>query len=374
MSINKRKLYIYISDIASFIGQNKWDYVTPFERLWKKCDSNEYKSSLVNINNNITNKKSLLTQLEHDKSILEQKISEKLITQRQYVIAKNKLEKEYNKIETEIVKLQDSIDEIDLSQKEKLEKILGSNVILNIESKEIETDSKRQTVETIFDKLDISKDKKEQLKKHADSFINKTHGTLKEDTAIEMYENRFKVKLDTSQQLHSKKLEHISNNSVFDWYICGKMDGIYTGHTQLKDEPYVVEIKNRTKGFFSTLREYENTQIQLYLWIIQFNKAKLVEKYQNKIRITEIYKDNEYINDIMEYLYIFTHNFETKFLNNQELKISYISLNNEHKQQFLRKLYLNDIYKTANMKYEKLLQAQTQNNNQNDSCEIDDLD
>lgn len=30
------------SDIASFINQNKWDYVTPFLRLWKKYDSEHF--------------------------------------------------------------------------------------------------------------------------------------------------------------------------------------------------------------------------------------------------------------------------------------------------------------------------------------------
>lgn len=367
--MSKRKIYIYISDIASFIGQNKWDYVTPFERLWKKCDVQEYKTTLTNINNNINTKKSLLQQLDQDKLVLQQKLSEKLITQRQFTIAKNKLEKEVIKIDNEINKLQDSIDDIDLTQKEKLEKVLGSNVISNIESNKIETDNKRQTVETIFDNLDISKDKKERLKKQADSFINKTHGTLKEDSAIELYESKFKVKLDTSQKLYSKKLEHISENSMFDWFICGKMDGLYNDETDISKN-YVVEIKNRTKGFFSTLREYENTQIQLYLWITTWGKAKLVEKYQNKIRITEIYRDNDCINDIMEYLSIFVNKFENHFLNNQETKLLYISYDNEHKQQFLRRLYLNDIYQTANKKFEKLI---VHENNDN-KCDIDDLD
>ena len=36
--MNKQKVFLYTSDIASYIGQNKWDYVTPFERLCKRCD------------------------------------------------------------------------------------------------------------------------------------------------------------------------------------------------------------------------------------------------------------------------------------------------------------------------------------------------
>jgi vacuolar-type H+-ATPase subunit I/STV1 len=371
--MSKRKIYIYISDIASFIGQNKWDYVTPFERLWKKCDSQEYKNTLTHINNNINTKRTVLNQISQDKSVLQQKLTDKLITQRQFTIAKNKLEKEYIKIDTEINNLQDSVDEIDLTQKEKLERVLGTNVIENIESKTIETENKRQTVKTLFDNLDISNDKKEKLKKQADSFINKTHGTLKEDSAIELYEKKFKVKLNTSQKLYSKKLDFISEHSVFDWFICGKMDGLYEDSSN-ESNNYVIEIKNRTKGFFSTLRDYENTQIQLYLWITTWGKAKLVEKYQNKIRITEIYKDDDCINDIMEYLSIFVNKFENHFLNNQELKTLYISHDNDHKQQFIKRLYLNDIYQAANKKYQSLMDIDIQTNKNNNECEIDDLD
>ena len=40
--MNKQKVFLYTSEIASYIGQNKWDYVTPFERLWKRCDKDNY--------------------------------------------------------------------------------------------------------------------------------------------------------------------------------------------------------------------------------------------------------------------------------------------------------------------------------------------
>ena len=37
--MNKR-IYINISDIASYINQNKWGIIDAFERLWKKSDDN----------------------------------------------------------------------------------------------------------------------------------------------------------------------------------------------------------------------------------------------------------------------------------------------------------------------------------------------
>ena len=54
MSSIKTKIFINISDVASYIGQNKWDFVKPFERLWKKCDSVNYQNILSNYNDKIS--------------------------------------------------------------------------------------------------------------------------------------------------------------------------------------------------------------------------------------------------------------------------------------------------------------------------------
>ena len=44
----KKKLFLFTSDIAAFIGQNEYDFVTPFERLWKRCDPDGY-NKIINI-------------------------------------------------------------------------------------------------------------------------------------------------------------------------------------------------------------------------------------------------------------------------------------------------------------------------------------
>ena len=50
------------------------------------------------------------------------------------------------------------------------------------------------------------------------------------------------------------------------------------------------------------------------------NQRRLInrrQKYNNNIRITLIYRDDNYINDILSYLNTFINNFENKFLNNE---------------------------------------------------------
>jgi hypothetical protein len=343
-------VFLFSSDIAAFVGQNKWDIVTPFERLWKKCDKLGYKNSLLSLQSNIDKQKQEILELEQQRLYIDDELLNKKITKRQHTLAVNKLESQKQTYKDSINNSVGCIDAIHLTQKEKLEKQIGSTMIQEIESDILPTQEKRNMVFNLVSNLDISKEDKEFVSKQAESFINKSHGTLKENSAIEMFETKYNVKLDISQQFYKKQV--FIPNSNYEWYVCGKMDGIYVDSYNDMNN-YIVEVKNRTKSFFSTLRDYEKTQIHLYMWMTGFSKAKLVEKYNNKIRVTDIYNDNDYMNEILEYLKIFIKNFESNFLLNENKKLEYILLDNERKQIFLKKLYLNDIYKRANERLEE---------------------
>jgi hypothetical protein len=151
--------------------------------------------------------------------------------------------------------LETRIDKIDLTQEQRLKKQLGDDNINLVKSESIETDDKRKNIKEAKENLSISDEKKKVLLKESESFINKTHGTLKEDSAIEIYEKRFDVKLDTSQEFFKKQISTI-NSKNFDWYIGGRLDGVYIDKENPKNS-YIIEVKNRTRGFFSALRDYE---------------------------------------------------------------------------------------------------------------------
>ena len=108
----------------------------------------------------------------------------------------------------------------------------------------------------------------------------------------------------------------------------------------------------------------------MYMYMTNISIAKLVEKYQNKIRVTVIYRDDDYLKDILEYLNIFITNFETGFLNNDTLKEKFINSNTDDKKQILKRLYLNDITKSINKKIEKSMEEKIED----PDCLIDDLD
>ena len=243
-----QSVFLNCSDIASFIGQNKWDYVTPFVKLWKKVDKENYHLCEEKTKNN-------------DKIVIVDKVKE-------------------------------------------LQTTLGDDFVNKIIT------SKNSIVEDIkesyalIEKIDnIDENKKQELKNNVESLINTNFGTNNECGALDLYEMKFNVKLDKTQQY--KKIQcHVSDK--YTWYIGGKVDGI------MKNDK-IVEVKTRTRCFFKDVRDYENTQMQMYMNMYNINKTDLVEFLPNnkiKIKITTIPKDNIYIYNILNKIKIFINYFE----------------------------------------------------------------
>lgn len=333
-----KNIFINISDIASYIGQNKWNYTEAFERLWKKCDSN-YNICLNELKNIVIKKNNELLIINNQKTVLELQLSNKLITKRQFNNEVKKVElKKIEKVE-ELNTIENKVNNITLTQTQKIEKEIGKEITDIIASTITDTRDKRKIVNESIKLLEkngkIKNEQKIEMLKQTESLINKTHGTLTEQSAIDIFEKKYKCQLDITQQYYKSLI--MSTNNI-NWYIGGKLDGIH--------DDYIVEVKNRTKGFFSYLRDYENTQIQLYLMLTNYQNAKLVEKYNNSIKITNIERDQLYIDQILDYLKIFIKNMEI-FIDNTELKIKYLHLIDESdKQKFLDKLYISEIIKT----------------------------
>ena len=360
----KKSYYLNVSEISSYIGYNVYDPIKPFERLWKRNDSVTYNNLLNNMNTDLLDSKVKLQSITESKEILETKLLKKEITKRQYnvsvkdIINKEQVEKEI--IENTIMK----INSVSLSVSEQIENTLGKNTVEKINDKLVDTDIKRVQIKDIIESRDDLTDaNKIILINQTTQYINTTHGILKENPVIANFEEKFKVKLDVSQKYNKKYFIDTSDNI---YYIGGKVDGLYIDKDQKKS--YVVEVKNRTKGFFNSLRDYEKLQIQLYMWILDLEQAKLVESYKENMRITIIYKDQGFIDQSLIYLKIFVDNFENGFLNKTLIKQIYINSNDTDKKKFLNKLYLTDIEKAKNELYEKKLVETDQD------CLIDDLD
>lgn len=375
--MSRQKIFLYTSEIAAYIGQNKYDYVTPFERLWKRCDPSGYNIVMDTKRAELT-KCSLDTVLiDKDIQQLQTDLDSGKLTRRQFTARRKRLDEKRELLKVQSDTIENQIDSIDLNQEQRLVKKLGQESVDLLRSESVETDTKRVEIERKLTSLNLTAEKLQDLQNETTNYINKTHGTLKEDSAIKMYETKYKVKLDTSQTFFKRQLEIDSDNSRIDWYIGGKMDGVYRDTTNSADSSrdYIVEVKNRTKGFFTTLRDYERTQIHLYMYMTGINITKLVEKYKDKIRVTVVYNDAEYTNNIVEYLTTFITCFE-QFLADDTLKYKFVSGSFEDRRQLLNRLYINPINEIVRNKILQESNGSVEKNASNgqDNCLIDDLD
>lgn len=369
---SRRKVFINISDVASYIGQNKWSTIDPFQRLWGKSDTN-YNDCLNTLRNNIVDKSLKILVIEKEKFTLEDQLTNKVITKRQFNSEVKKVEKKIEETKKEHQKLVKKVENVTLTETEKVEKeifiasngsTLANDIKETISSESTDTKDKRKTVSDSIDKLysegKIKEDRRVELLRNTESLINKTHGTLKEQSAIDIFENRFNVKLDTSQKYY-KYL--VKSTSDIDWYIGGRLDAIHTD--------YIIEVKNRTKGFFSSVRDYELTQIQLYLLLTKYTEAKLLEKFNDKIRITDIHIDKIYISEILSYLCMFIDSM-VSFIKDTDLKMKYLNFEGDtDKQKLLNKLYLDKIIKKKNEDEERKI---IRNENQDYMSDLDSDD
>lgn len=337
-----KRYYIFSSDIATFIGQNRWNIITPFERLWRKADKESVDSIIDLVNRELLEENIKICHLKTQLSELEDQYNAKKITKRQLDLYQGKINNEINDIQKTTVVLHDNVDGFTLSQSEKIQKEFGDEITTILQDLSISNDDKKKKTMELIEKSEntnsgyvLSNKKKEEYKSEIESLVNKEHGIRHEMSAIELFEQENKCKLDVSQRFY-KKLVYTSQNGT-EWYICGKMDGI--NHL----DNYIVEVKNRTKTFFSQVRDYEKTQIQMYMYMTDLKLTKLVEckKTTKKtvIKTTDIPYDEVYTDDVLTKLQGFLAQFELFLMRSLEEKKEYLLMNNEEKEWFIHRMY-----------------------------------
>lgn len=216
-----------------------------------------------------------------------------------------------------------------------LKETLGEDFIKQTISTTNNKQDMEKNIQKSFEKintLDIAEDKKAELKVNMESLVNTSFGVYNEFGALDLYELNTKIKLNKDQQYNSKQ---IYSTDKYNWLVGGKVDGIC--------DSKIVEVKTRTKCFFKNIRDYENTQMQLYMYIYERDLTDLVEYLpQNrvKIKISTIKKNKRDFEKIVSNLQIFIHCFE-EFLNYPiEKKYEFYNMGTFDKKEFLTSLYL----------------------------------
>lgn len=133
----------------------------------------------------------------------------------------------------------------------------------------------------------LSQAQKNEIISHLQTQVYTSHGIRSEDKTSDKVEDDESVKL-------------IRDNSFYTFPVCTIDDVTYSvvgKIDRLEERPdgsrTLVEIKNRTRGLFNRVYDYEAIQIQTYLQMLDLEDARLVEQYNNQVNSMPVKRDRE---------------------------------------------------------------------------------
>lgn len=267
--IKSNHIYIYASELSNLVGMNK--FKKPAEvllRIWKTNFAQEHTCILQELQS-----KKKKVALDETKEQTFQRIAKK------YEDKTQKIQKEME----ECRKTQDVV-----KMKESQQKMIAHCQDLEAEDKVKIENAIREITQTSF-------------------------GTRQEKKSIHIY-----TQLTSTPVLELKHFckRPLIENETGIWFIGGKVDGILQDKT-------VIEVKNRMRGLFNTVREYEKIQTYAYMFILHSQQSHLVETYFNGSRqecgILEVNFEDEYWKTIINRILIFANYFQ-KFRQDKNLQ------------------------------------------------------
>jgi len=127
----------------------------------------------------------------------------------------------------------------------------------------------------------IPDSQKDEFKKAANSVAFTGFGTRNETNAVKVYESITGNSVETLNKYFHDDIFIIEEfeGEPDIWSIGGKIDGIFDNPDGSKT---VLEIKNRVKGLFKKLRDYEKVQCFAYMFMLNHKCVHLAECYKTK--------------------------------------------------------------------------------------------
>jgi len=187
---------------------------------------------------------------------------------------------------------------IGLTKKEEAHEALGRSVTSQqvltqaISFKAKDSGEAQANYENARDKIEkdttLSPEDKEKVIDHLRSKCYTTHGTRSEDRTADKVTDETGVTLVKDNAFYTLPLLETEDGTTF--HVTGKIDRI---EVDADGRRTLVEIKNRTRCLFKTLRDYENVQIQVYLRMLGLYRGKLIEQYNNKTNTITVTRDEE---------------------------------------------------------------------------------
>jgi hypothetical protein len=210
---------------------------------------------------------------------------------------------------------------INETKREIAQKIINNNDIIKnilketIIQKPINSSEVNEIIEKTTEKIkniELSIDDKSKIIEHFKEKICTSYGTRNEDNTACKIEKECNTILKKDFKIYTKKIFEIDK---YEYIISGIIDRI----EKMEDGTDVlIELKNRKNRLSYKLQKKDYIQVQVYLQLLNINNAKLIEQYNDKIKIFPIERDdNFWENEIKSQLESFCNKFY-----NDVLKIS----------------------------------------------------
>ena len=142
-------------------------------------------------------------------------------------------------------------------------------------------------------------------KKNAIDYLRKklytNHGTRHEDTTADNYDD-----FEVDEKYYTYPVCSLEGT---DYEIVGRIDRIHTDSEGVKT---IVEIKNRARGLFKTVRDYEEVQCQTYMEMLDIDNCQLIEQYNESRLGYKINRDRQkWLSEINPRLVNFCRHFHS---------------------------------------------------------------
>ena len=291
---------------------NPYDCVSPFVRLWKTFDKIGYANAHARLHERESRNTEQKADLVSQQKDIETAFEKKTITDAEYNEKAISIAQSFKKnafVETVIKESKGLFT----SPQDKVENVVGKQDAKVLFDQSISVASKKAIVEKFPEQQRVLQ-----------QAVNVTYGCAGELAAIKSFEKKLDVSVDTSQ-------DYISKEIAKDVFIGGRLDGtLVKNGTRM-----VLEVKNRVRGFFKSVRDYENLQIQMYMYLTDTDQAFLLEAFNGKTKTTKIFRNETLITSHVRDLVKFAEKFKT-FCNDLEAQEQFVSSRNQE-------AFLNDL-------------------------------
>lgn len=168
-----------------------------------------------------------------------------------------------------------------------------------------------------------------ELKRACKTVANTALGNNREARGLELFEEQYKVKA-TKPKERFTAIALVSTRFIIQ--LRGRVDGL----AEMNGKTTVLEVKTRTRRLNRCITQ-ERPQLELYLRLLNCERAILIETYGETMQTHYYYRDDVYYENLIRRLKIFVEGFH-KFLGSPSAKRAYTAMSEQARAEYVVKM------------------------------------